>query len=308
MRKIKIPMNEGELIKQGPDVKVVSAIKSIDDLFKSEILGEFVRNSGQYVILLKGTKILSVIYSLLEEYLRVPLNFEEVVLPKIAPVDTFRKADILSKWDDYLLSVKPFSQTKGVKEEYLMDPLQCTVFYQFFENKTLNASKIPVKWYDRSGPTYRNEDLNKIEASVKQREFHRAEFIYLGTKEQVIETRETCLVQLEKLCQDLGLRYRIVVGGGCYQLKEEEIPAPESLEEIPIKDLEIYIPHQDRWLEVVGSSVLANTMTSRFNIRGSNGEELWSGCTGIGLNRLMYALISNYGTEIENLQKVLPIL
>jgi len=120
----------------------------------------------------------------------------------------------------------------------------------------------------------------------------------------VIETREKCLAQIEKLCQDLGLKYRVVVGGGCYQLKEGEIKMPESLDEIPIKDLEICCPghicrNEEPYLEVVGSSVLADTMTSRFNIKGQNGEELWSGCTGVGLNRLMYALISNYGTEFE---------
>lgn len=295
-----IPTEEGELIKQCPEVEVRPAIDGIDDLFESEIIGEFVKNSGQCVILPKGTRLLNGIYALLNEYVGNFIDFEEVVLPKMAPVDTFRKADILSRWDDYLVSARPFSRTNGVKEEYLLDPLQCTTFYQFHENKRVDVKKGARKWFDRSGPSYRNEDLDKLEPSVKQREFHRAEFVYLGTREQVIETREKCLTQVEKLCQDLGLRYRIVVGGGCYQLKEGEIPTPESQEEIPIKDLEIYIPHQERWLEVVGSSVLANTMTSRFNIRGNNGEELWSGCTGVGLNRLMYAVISNYGTKQEN--------
>lgn len=301
-----IPITEGKLIKQGPELEVTQAIKSIDDLFEAEIIGEFVKNSGQYIILPKGTKILNGLKYLLSEYVRDSVGFEEVILPKIAPVDSFRKADILGRWDDYLISVRPFSATNGVKEEYIMDPLQCTVFYQFHENKIVDVSKGPLKWYDHSGPTYRNEDSNKIIPSVKQREFHRAEFMYLGTKEQVIETRENCLVQLEKLCVDLGLRYRIVVGSGCYQLKDGELKLPESLEEIPIKDLELYCPgHKNKdgepYLEIVGSSVLGDAMTSRFNIRGKDGEELWGGCTGIGLNRLIYALISNYGTDLEKM-------
>jgi len=302
----KIPTEEGQLIKQGPELEVTQAIERIDDLFDSEIIGEFVKNSGQYLILPKGAMILNGLKNLLVEYIKKLVGFDEVILPKIAPVDSFRKADILGRWDDYLISVKPFSRTNGVKEEYIMDPLQCTVFYQFHENKKIDVSKGPRKWYDHSGPTYRNEDSDKIFPSVKQREFHRAEFIYLGLREQVIETREKCLTQLEKLCVDLGLKYRIVVGSGCYQLKDGEIKMPESLEEIPIKDLEIYCPgysNKDRkpYLEVVGSSILANTMTSRFNINGKNREELWSGCTGIGLNRLMYAVISNYGTDLEKI-------
>jgi seryl-tRNA synthetase len=301
---IDITTKEGTLIKSGPEIEVTTAIRSVDDLFASEVIGEFIPGAGQFVILPKGTQILNKVYALLNQYITEALNFDEVVLPKIAPVETFRKADILGKWDDYLLSAKPFSKTKGVEEEFILDPLQCTTFYEFHKNKKIDVSQEARKWFDRSGPTYRNEDLDKLEPSVKQREYHRAEFIYLGTPKQVVEAREKCLTQIEKLCQDLELKYRIVVGGGCYQLKEGEIPKAGSIDKIPIKDLEIYVPHQDRWLEVVGSSVLANTLTSRFNIQGNNGEELWSGCTGIGLNRMMYAIISYHGCDVDVLSKV----
>ena len=143
--------------------------------------------------------------------------------------------------------------------------------------------------------------MDKIEPSVKQREFHRCEFMYIGTKEQVIEIREKCLAQLEKLCNDLGLRYRIVVGSDCYQLKEGEIKDPETHKEIAIKDLEVYIPHQNRWLEIAGCSALAETMTKRFCIKGKDKEPLWSGCTGVGLNRLLFTLVSYHGTELMGL-------
>ena len=299
-----IPTQEGELIKQGPEIKANTAISSIEALFDEEILGEFVEGSGQFVILPKGTRLLNQIYSLLNQFLTNELEFEEVVLPKIAPVETFRKADLLGRWDAYLLSTKPFSKTKGVEKEYLLDPLQCTTFYQFHEGKKVDVSTKARKWFDRSGPTYRNEDLNKLEPSIKQREYHRAEFVYLGTPEQVVETREKCLSQIEELCSKLSLRYRIVVGGGCYEFKEDEFPRTKSEMEIPIKDLEIYIPQQDRWLEVVGSSVLRNTMTRRFNIQGTKKEELWGGCTGIGLNRLMYAIISYHGSDVDVLKEI----
>lgn len=305
-----IPRKEAALIKSGPAVNVHPGIKSIDELFESEIIGEFVKNSGQYVILPKGTNILNKIYDYLQEYLVRPMRFREIVLPKIIPVETVRKADILGKWDQYLIVARPFSKTKGVEEDYILDPLQCTAFYQFMESKTVDVSEGALKVYDRSGPTYRNEDKDKIVPCIKQREFHRAEFVYVGSREQVIETREKCLAQLEKLCNDLGLKYRIVVGSGCYQLRDGEIKYPETLEEIPIKDLEIWCPgyvnpsYKDNpdemsFLEVVGSSVLAQTQTSRFNIRGKNDDFLWSGCTGIGLDRFIYALVSNYGPNFS---------
>ncbi len=282
------------------------------DLIAKGIIEEFTQ--GQYVILPKGMKILNLIYEALQKYMVKPLNFEEVVLPKMAPVDTFRKASLVDfpdgkqrqssfpwSWDQYLLTAQPFGETEGVKETYILDPLQCTIFYQFFEGKTVDVSVNPIKWYDRSGPTYRNESLDSLMPGVKQREFHRAEFIFLGTQEQVIQTRERTLEQIEFLCQSLQLPYRIVVGGSCHRLEDHEVREPTSLEDIAVKDVEIYCPGYG-YLEVSGNAIMGNVLTSRFSINGSNGEELWSGCSGVGLDRMIYAVISNQKEkELEKL-------
>lgn len=273
------------------------------DLTKIGIIEEF--GPGQYVILPKGTKLLNKIYEAMQEHIVRPLNFEEVVLPKMAPVDTFEKASLVDfpdgkqrqtefpwSWDQYLCAVNPFGETEGVKETYVLDPLQCTVLYQFLKGKTVDVSDGPVKWYDRSGPTYRNESLDSLMPGVKQREFHRAEFMFLGTEEQVTETREQALQQVESLCQSFGLGYRIVVGGSCHRLEDHEVREPTSIEDIPVKDVEVYCPGYG-YLEVSGNAVMGNTLTSRFSISGNNEEELWSGCSGIGLNRMMYAIATN---------------
>ncbi|MEK6979417.1 MAG: aminoacyl--tRNA ligase-related protein [Candidatus Micrarchaeota archaeon] len=296
-----IPTTEGALIKRGKK-GFRGTPGGFDARAENDICKEFVRGSGQYVLLPKGTRLLNAVCTLLTEDMQKPLVFEEVVLPKIAPVKTFRKAGITGNWDDYLIVVRPFSSTKGVREEYLMDPLQCTTFYQIFEGNVIEPSSLPVKWFDCSGPTYRNEDSDKIVPLVKQREFHRAEFIYLGTKAQTIQIREECLARLERLCVDLGLEYRIVVGSGCYEIKPGELGPPQTLDEIPVKDLEIYCPgyrNGSSFLEVAGSAVLSTILTSRFSITGQNCTALWSGCTGIGLERMMFALLTNYGADFE---------
>ena len=273
------------------------------DMIAMDFLSEFTH--GQYVILPKGMKILNGIYEALQKYVVQPLNFEEVVLPKMAPVDTFKKASLVDfpdgrqrqsanpwKWDPQLEAVVPFGETDGVEEMYILDPLQCTVFYQFLEGQTENVSEGPKKWYDRSGPTYRNESLDSLFPGVKQREFHRAEFIFLGTKDQVIQAREDALGQIESLCQALDLHYRIVVGGSCHRLEDHEVREPTSKEDIPVKDIEIYCPGHG-YEEVSGNAIMGNVLTSRFSISGPHGEELWSGCSGVGLNRMMTAIVSN---------------
>ncbi|VVC04764.1 Type-2 serine--tRNA ligase [Candidatus Bilamarchaeum dharawalense] len=299
-----IPRIEGEIIRRSPSLRTARKIRGFDSLVENNMVGEFLKNSGQFVILPKGARLMKAICTLLDRCIRKPLGFEEVFLPKIAPVDSFRKAGILGKWDGYLIAAIPFSDTHGVTEEYLLDPLQCTTFYQFHENKVIDTSMGPVKWFDSSGPTYRNEDSDRIVPLVKQREFHRAEFVYMGTRAHVIQIREECLARLERMCRDLGLGYRIVVGSGCYQLESGKSEMPQTVEEIPIKDLEIHCPGYENggsFLEVAGSAVLGTIITSRFKIRDQNGNELWSGCTGIGLERLMFAVLTNYGVDFDNL-------
>jgi len=293
-----IPNKEGQVIKTSSKISN-KVVFDVDKIFNREIVSEFIKGSGQFVILPKGKELLEGLILLLNELLKSELGFQEVVLPKIAPVSTFKQARILNKWDKYLLSVKPFSKTGGVKEEYIMDPLQCTTFYKFFENKVIDTKNGALKWCDKSGPTYRNEDLGKVISGIKQKEFHRYEFMYIGTKEQVIQIREACLNKLEQLCKELALEYRIVVGSGCYQLENGELDFPNSVDEIPIKDIEVYIPHRKIWLELAGSAALSTTITKNFNIKDINGNYLWSGCTGIGLDRFMYALISNHGVNLN---------
>lgn len=310
---VKIPIKEGELIEQGP--KRPSRFKGDVDLliFKKKIVDRYVHaRSGLFVILPEGQRLFEVLKELLEEKIGRNLGYIPITLPKISPTDTFRKANILGKWDDYLQKIIPFSTTKGVVEDYLMEPLQCTPLYQYFEGKKLDVSTGPLKFYDASGPTYRNENTEEVRPLIKQREFHRSEFIYIGTKKQIIEIREKTLRKLKELCDDLGLRYRIVVGAGCYQISEDEIEYPKAIEEIPIKDLEIYIPNgffkrgeKIHYLEVAGVAALGEIQTKRFNIKSMEGHELWSGCTGIGLERFMYAFLASYGFDKEQWPKLI---
>lgn len=305
--KKKIPTKEGELIKQSK--KRTSLFEGdIDDLiFQERIIERYVYpTSGLFLILPEGQRIFDALKEIIEDEIRNKLDYFPITLPKISPVDTFRKASLLGKWDDYLEKISPFSNTRGVKEDYLMEPLQCTPLYQFLEGKRLDIRQKPLKLYDASGPTYRNEDSEEIKPLIKQREFHRSEFIYLGTKEQVIQTREATLTILERVCNQLELPYRIVVGSGCYQISDEEIKFPDSEEEIPIKDLEVYLPkgfvkreETNYYLEVCGAAALGETQTRRFNIKSTEDQELWSGCVGIGLERAMYAFLANHGFNKE---------
>ena len=292
---------EGDVIKEVGVTKWFNQIFEEVDLIKLEFLAELTK--GHYVILGKGMRILNKMYDALKSVVEIPLGFEEVALPKIAPVITFEKAALLPHWNPHLLSVNPYTTTDGIEDECIMDPLQCTVVYQLLQGKQIDVSDNPLKWFDRSGPTYRNEDLDDLLPGVKQREFHRAEFVYIGTKEQVIDMRESCLSQLELLCKRLGFAYRVVVGAGCHRFEEDEKTYTNNEREIQVKDIEIYCPgYKHGFLEVSGNSVVGNKLTRRFSILGKEGEELWSGCSGVGLDRMLYTVASYQQNNLLRLE------
>ena len=136
---IKIPYEEGEIIKQSKTITNEYNGKIDLDIFRNKIVDHYIeKQSGIFIILLEGQKLLEVFKTIINERLVKQLNYQKMSLPKISPVDTFRKANILRKWDDYLEKVIPYSTTKGVNESYILDPLQCTSLYQYLENKNLD--------------------------------------------------------------------------------------------------------------------------------------------------------------------------
>jgi len=54
-----------------------------------------------------------------------------------------------------------------------------------------------------------------------------------------------------------------------------------------------------KWLEFQNLSILGDKYVKAFNIKAQKGE-LWSGCTGIGLERWMAVFLAQKGLDPEN--------
>jgi seryl-tRNA synthetase len=68
-------------------------------------------------------------------------------------------------------------------------------------------------------------------------------------------------------------------------------------------DFEAYLPYRgpretSEWLEFQNLSVLGDIYMEAFNIK-SQRAELWSGCTGIGLERWAAVFLAQHGLEPE---------
>lgn len=254
-----------------------------------------------------------------------PLGFKEVMSPKVTPFSIWEKTGHLSGSEPEMYFVSlPKSRDKKdwqriidmykitkkapVKEirRMLKDPLggncyaQCPPMYWAFEKTIISNESLPVLMFDKSGVSNRNEAGGRI-GFERVNEFHRIEPVYIGKPEQVTQVKKALLDKYTFLFNDiLDLEWRYVDVIPFY-LQQAGIAAKETSDELwkGTLDFEAYMPYRgDRktseWLEFQNLSVLGNKYTKVFSIKSQKGE-LWSGCSGIGLERWAAAFLAQHG-------------
>ena len=254
----------------------------------------------------------------------LPLGFKEIIQPMHVAFDTWIKTGHLEgmageiyyicepksreaeKWEKFvdLLKIK-----RSVEEEELMKNLkvpkagvcyaQCPNIYSALAGKTIAEEDLPLLLFDRSTPSDRYEAGGK-HGIERVDEFHRIEIVYIGTKEQLLDIREKLIDRYKHVFDNiLDLEWRMAKVTPFYLqqagLFEEEDEIKGTI------DFEAYLPYKgDRskeWLEIQNISIVGDKYTKAFNIK-SQRSQLWSGCSGIGLERWMVAFLAQKGMEV----------
>lgn len=269
----------------------------------------------------------------------LPLGFKEVIQPMHVSFDTWIKTGHLEgmpgeiyyicepksreikDWERFvdLLKIK-----KKVEEEELLKNLkppkagvcyaQCPNIYASLAGKTIAEDDLPLLLFDRSTPSDRYEAGGK-HGIERVDEFHRIEIVYIGTKEQLAEIREKLIERYKHVFDNiLDLEWRMAKVTPFY-LQQAGIVGKEEDEIKGTIDFEAYLPYRgDRskeWLEIQNVSIVGDKYIKAFNIK-SQRSNLWSGCSGIGLERWAVAFLAQKSLEPDNwpagFKKYLPKL
>ncbi|HHO57160.1 MAG TPA: serine--tRNA ligase, partial [Thermoplasmatales archaeon] len=268
-----------------------------------------------------------------------PLGFREVIEPMHVTFDTWIKTGHLEgmpgeiyyicepesrereEWERFVDLLKI---TRKVDEEELLKHLkppregvcyaQCPNIYTALAGKTLAERNLPLLIFDRSTPSDRYEAGGK-HGIERVDEFHRIEIVYIGTEEQLREIREKLMERYSHVFNKiLDLEWRMAKVTPFY-LQQAGIDGEEKEEIKGTIDFEAWLPYRgDRskeWLEIQNVSIVGDKYTRAFNIKGQK-SELWSGCSGIGLERWMVAFLAQKGMEPDEwpdgFKKYLPEL
>jgi seryl-tRNA synthetase len=256
-----------------------------------------------------------------------PLGFVEVVQPHHDSFDILLKTGHLeglpgefyyvaepktrdpAQWERFTDLVKISRQVPPEELAKLVSPptavscyAQCPTIYWWLSGRTLAEESLPLKVYDRTAISNRYESGGR-HGLERVDEFHRIEPVYLGTPEQLLELREQLLQRYtEVFDRILELEWRTAWVTPFYMQQSGGVGVEDAQERIKgTIDFEAYLPYRGpretaEWLEFQNLSIVGEKYTKAFTIRPQRGT-LWSGCSGIGLERWTTAFLAQKGLD-----------
>jgi len=179
---------------------------------------------------------------------------------------------------------------------------QCPTIYWWLSGRTIATASLPVRIFDRTAISNRYESGGR-HGLERVDEFHRIEPVYLGTPEQLLALREEFRKRYAHVFNDvLELEWRTAWVTPFYMQQAGGVGVEDATSRIKgTIDYEAYLPYRgDRatseWLEFQNLSIVGDKYTKAFTIRAQKGE-LWSGCSGIGLERWLTTFLAQKGFD-----------
>ncbi|NMC10058.1 MAG: serine--tRNA ligase [Methanothrix sp.] len=279
---------------------------------------------GQWIYGPEATHIFRTFEQIVLDEIIRPLGYTEMIFPKLDTWDVWKKSGHAQGVYPEIYFVCPPKTRDPAFWEEVMDyykithevPLelvkekidvpiggmcyaQCPTFWGFLQGMTLPNDELPIKVFDRSGTSHRYES-GGIHGIERVDEFHRIEIVWLGTKEQTLEEAERLKSCYKHIFEDiLELRWRMAWVTPWFMAQEGKTGLAE-MQGAGTVDYEAVLPYNGNWIEFQNLSVNGEKYPRGFTVKAQSGETLWSGCSGVGLERWTSAFLSQKGLDSAN--------
>ena len=288
-------------------------------------------NRGQWIYGPQITAVFRTFEQIIEKGILESLGYSEMIFPKLVPWEVWERSGHArgiypemyyvsspkSRDPKYWEEVTDFYKvTNKVPLELIRqkinDPLggmcyaQCPSLWPFLQGETIAEESLPVKVFDRSGTSHRYES-GGIHGIDRVDEFHRIELVFIGTPQQVVDEckrLERGYAHIFNEILDLEWRMARVTP---WFMAQEGLVTTTTDRHIGTIDYEAYMPYrgqrtESEWLEFQNVSVNGDKYPRGFNVKAQKGE-LWSGCSGIGLERWAAAFFAQKGLNVSEWPK-----
>ena len=279
---------------------------------------------GQWIFGPKAASLVRVFEQIAIEEIIKPLGFSEMIFPKLVPWDVWMHSGHAkgvypeiyyvctpkSRDPAYWEEVTDYYKVTGevpidMIRERIDGPIggmcyaQCPPFWPFVQGETLGNDCLPLHVFDRSGTSHRYES-GGIHGIERVDEFHRIEVLWLGTAEQTVATADKLHeAYLRVFDEILELEWRCAKVTPWF-MAQEGLAGLSDTERVGTRDYEAILPYNGDWLEFQNVSINGNKYPKGFNVKIQSGEECWSGCSGIGLERWTASFLAQKGFDKEN--------
>ncbi len=263
---------------------------------------------------------------LLVEDVYVKLGFREMYFPKFEPwavpqrsghaksiypeaffVAVPKKSDpaIWAKEMDYFrITGEVLKDEFASKLDFvgIMSYAQCPPFWRFLEGKVVLDESLPLRVFDWSGPTYRNE-AGGTQGIARLEEFHRIETLWVGTPEQTkkitTELSDALTVFFNKTL-DIEFQKNWITPWFLAQEGKKTL-SDKASEGVGTTDFDAWLPYRgtrekSEWLEFQNVSNNGDKYPKAFGVKSAS-SELWSGCAGGSLERWACAFLAQKGFD-----------
>ncbi|MDD2666787.1 MAG: serine--tRNA ligase [Methanocellales archaeon] len=279
---------------------------------------------GQWIFGPQMARVFRAFGEIIDEEIIRPLGYHEMIFPKMVTWDVWKRSGHAKGiypeiyyvcppktrdpeyWEEVIDYYKVTQEVPlDIIKEKIDKPIggmcyaQCPPFWVFLQGETLPDDIFPICIYDRSGPSHRYES-GGIHGIERVDEFHRIELIWIGKQEQVVEHSKKLQERYQHLFDEiLDIQYRKAWVTPWF-MAQEGLTGLAETREVGTIDYEAYMPYKNDWLEFQNLSVNGSKYPDGFNVKLQSGEELWSGCSGIGLERWGAAFLAQKGLDVES--------
>jgi seryl-tRNA synthetase len=279
---------------------------------------------GQWIYGPEGTHFFRVLEKIVVEEIIEPLGYREMIFPKLVTWDVWKKSGhAMGVYPEIYYVCPPktrdpefweevidhYKVTREVPVELVKEKIdnpiggmcyaQCPPSWVFFQGRTLPNEDLPIRIFDRSGTSHRYES-GGIHGIERVDEFHRIEIVWMGTQDQVKEEAERLKECYTKIFEEiLELRWRMAWVTPWFMAQEGKSGLSEMTGAGTV-DYEALLPYNGDWIEFQNLSINGDKYPRGFNVKAQSNEQLWSGCSGVGLERWTSAFLGQKGLDPEN--------
>jgi seryl-tRNA synthetase len=282
---------------------------------------------GRWFFRPQAAKVMRTMEDVAVEEILDDMGFQEVIEPHTETLDILIKTGHLEgtpmeryyisepktrtpeEWERFMDLVKITRQVPKEELSKLLGPpeasgcfAQCPVLYWGLSSTTIANDSLPLLVYDKAANSSRYESGGR-HGIERVDEFHRIEPVFIGSPEQSVEVKDKMVERYKHVFENiLELEWRTAWVTPFYMEQAGVIPTKDDEKKvIGTIDFEAYMPYRgtrekSEWLEFQNLTIVGDKYTKAFNIKAQKGE-LWSGCSGIGLERWTAAFLAQKGLE-----------